>query len=173
LLVGKLLFTRNVQFRFIWPSGKPRENFDLEVLFPNGIAVCGETKNKVETKTFSEQSFRDALDRGREQLPKESPGVIFIKVPQHWHQIPDLMSKIDVVCRKFFRTARKIVAVEVFSAFAELRGTALHDWVDGTEFRNEKNRFGPHENWTLFTVSPDATKPTTQWWRLVDFCELG
>ena len=171
LIVGRLLYTHHVPFRFIWPSGKLGEDFDLELTFPNGKIACGDTKNKLETKDFSEKGIRNALDHGRKQLPQAFPGVIFIKVPPQWHQSADVMSRIEIVCKEFFRSTQRIVAVEVFAAFVETRGDVVHDWLQGTEIRNEKHRFNPHENWRLLALPADPTRRTTEWLRLVDLFE--
>ncbi|MER8630682.1 hypothetical protein NKH55_13060 [Mesorhizobium opportunistum] len=75
LEAGKLLLTRDINFRFIWPSGVKGESFDLEIIFPNGIAVCADTKCKVETETFSNNGLRNTLESARKRnLPKGYPG---------------------------------------------------------------------------------------------------
>jgi len=171
LEAGKLLLTRDINFRFIWPSGVKGESFDLEIMFPNGVAVCADTKCKVETETFSKSSLRNTLDGARKRsLPKGYPGAIIVKIPQVWQESAEIMADVSVVCDEFLRGTRRIVCVELYSSMVALSEGIIHDWLVGTEVRNNDHDYNPSLNWRLLTNS-ELTAPHAPngWWRLVEF----
>ncbi len=176
LEVGKLLLIRDVIFRFIWPSGVKGESFDLEIMFPNGKTVCADTKCQLETGSYSAKGLRNKLDHARKQLPKDYPGVIFIKIPQKWHINQDLLENIEDVCQEFFRGTKRIVSIEIYSAIVEIENNILYDRYIGTEFRNQDHRFVPSINWRLFTfpaIQHLLPANPQSWRRLVDIAQLS
>jgi hypothetical protein len=166
LLVGKTLFRRSVPFRFIWPSGKPRENFDIELVFPNGMAACCDVKSKLETKTFSEKGFRRTLDEARDQLPKGFPCLIFVLIPQAWRSKIDLDQRIHQACDGFFKGTKKIVSVTTFTPYLFHNDGITTDRIEGSNFYNRRNEFGGVE-WKLLSGQSDSP---VGWTRLVDIC---
>jgi hypothetical protein len=173
LEAGKLLLTRNIKFRFIWPSGVKGESFDLEVMFPNGIAVCADTKCKVETDVFSKKGLLNTLDGARKRnLPKGYPGMVIVKIPQTWHESNEIMVDVLAACNDFLRGAKRIVSVQIYSSMVTLRDNIIHEWLKGTEVRNNLHEYDQSLNWRLLTNSKTAAPNIPDgWWRLVDFFE--
>jgi hypothetical protein len=174
LEAGKLLLTRDIKFRFIWPSGVKGESFDLEVMFPNGIAVCADTKCKVETDIFSKNGLLNTLDGARKRnLPKGYPGMVIIKIPQAWHESDEIMVDVLAACNDFLRGTKRIVCVQIYSSMVMLRDNIIHDWLKGTEVRNNLHEYDPSLNWRLLTNSETAAEITPDgWFRLAEFFEV-
>jgi hypothetical protein len=173
LEVGKLLLTRGIEFRFIWPSGVKGESFDLEVTFPNGVPVCADTKCKAETEVFSKNGMLNTLNGARKRnLPKGYPGMVVVKIPQVWHESSEIMAAVLAVCNEFLRDTKRIVCVEIYSSMVELRDNVIHYWLKGTEVQNNRHDYDRSLDWRLLTDSNTAAPVSPNgWWRLTDFFE--
>jgi hypothetical protein len=81
LHVGKMIFANDWPFKFVVPvSGR---SYDYEIQY-NGLTVCADTKCKIESLVPNSGSITNTLHRSRGQLPKDGPGVFFVKLPQKW-----------------------------------------------------------------------------------------
>jgi hypothetical protein len=80
---GRLLFQRNLNFKYITRSGQKRKDFDIHV-FDNKTDIYCETKCKIESTHFSIPSFQNSLIDAKKQLPLDSPSIILIKIPHNW-----------------------------------------------------------------------------------------
>jgi hypothetical protein len=170
LEVGKLLLMHNVPFRFIWPSGVKGESFDLEIVFPNGQKVCADTKCKIETEAFSENSIINTLDVARKRnLPKGYPGAIFVKIPQKWFENATVLEKALETCRGYFRGTRRIVYINLYRSLYELRDNIIHDWLAGSGIRSHNHDFSSSlTDEPLFSPASKASLPKG-WIRLSEF----
>lgn len=56
--LGRMLCINGVPFRFIVPKGRKKSDYDVEVLFPNGIIACADAKCKIEKTDFTENGIR-------------------------------------------------------------------------------------------------------------------
>lgn len=78
LHVGRILYINDVVFRFVAPHGKTGDDHDLEITYPDGTVVCGETKCKIETTELGEgKTVGYALQQARGQLPIDRRGINF------------------------------------------------------------------------------------------------
>ena len=68
-----------VKFRFVEPNGKIGDDYDLEI-FHEGVTICGEVKTKLEADEIAEKGVFNSLEHARKQLPKGTPGLIFVRV---------------------------------------------------------------------------------------------
>jgi hypothetical protein len=82
--VGRFLYIHDVGFRFVVPQLKKGADYDLDVIYPDGLAVAADTKCKFEATAINPVSLRNSLVKARKQLPPDRPGIIFIKVPRVW-----------------------------------------------------------------------------------------
>jgi len=186
LYVGRILYINDVPFRFVAPKGQKGDDYDLEVTYPDGTVVCGETKCKIESTTLTESTIANALQTARGQLPKDRPGVIFLKFPQQWLEGDQRQASAQLMAHaaiKFFvGTAKRPAASRIASVkyyvepMSHADGHAKH----GHEFlqvSNPHNKFFPKRNWDLFHYRPvpghwNAMPP--KWIRLYKFPhELG
>jgi hypothetical protein len=82
---GRLLCHRGLLFKFVKRNFQKRHDFDIHIIdSPNDI-FC-ETKCKIDTTVFSGNSFENSLHKAKQQLPKELPALILIKIPYLWDQ---------------------------------------------------------------------------------------
>ena len=168
LEAGKLLRTRDIGFRFIWPSGVKGESFDLEVMFPNGVLVCADTKCKLETEEFSKRGLINTLDGARKRnLPKGHPCMVIVKIPQAWQVQDQIMAGVMDACADFLRGTKRIVCVQIYSSMVELRSNVIHDWIIGTEVINNRHEYNRFLDWRLLTNVPGQLPHISDgWWKL-------
>ena len=86
--IGKSLYSHEIAFRFVKPTGRKGADYDLEIIYPDGTIACADTKCKIETAEFSAVSIKHSLGEARKQLPPDRPGIVFVKVPPHWFEEP-------------------------------------------------------------------------------------
>ena len=100
----------NVSFRFNTPSGEKGKDFDILIEEgKNGIAC--EIKTKVEETELSHESVLNSLKDARGQLPKDKPGLIFVRLPEEWIKDPNISKEIDRALRRFYGQTQRILAV--------------------------------------------------------------
>lgn len=82
----KLCFTCGVQVKFHAKEEIKGRDFDLDVIFPNGVSGCADVKCKVEAQEnqFKPSAILQALEQARKQLDKNIPGLIILKIPPLW-----------------------------------------------------------------------------------------
>lgn len=155
LEVGKLLMICGVHFRFVVPQGTREKDYDLEIFMPDGRSAFADTKCKIESTSISPSTIKTSLNKAREQLPPDSPGMIFLKVPDVWlkasHQWvanDQGTETISSTIRAFLRGTGRIVSVKVYGAIIHLEGPHSLQFYEAREIDNEKSRFGTE--WELF-----------------------
>jgi uncharacterized protein YerC len=81
LHIGKMLFANGWAFKFLTPmQGK---TYDFEIQY-EGLTVAGDAKCKVDFTIPNSTTITKTLKRKRKQLPENSAGVFFVKLPQEW-----------------------------------------------------------------------------------------
>jgi hypothetical protein len=157
LEVGKLLQIHGVRFRFIVPQGVSGMDYDLEVFMPDSRSAVADTKCKIESSSTSKSTIKSQLEKARSQLPSDSPGMVFLKVPQDWMVDAQQWVEneygnetISSAVRSFLRNTGRIVSVKVYSSIIHVYqnrpGTVglYRVW----EFNNFTSRFGG--DWHIF-----------------------
>ena len=56
-----MLYSGNVDFRFVEPQQKKGLDYDIEITLSDGFVVCADAKCKVEATDFSVDSVRRSL----------------------------------------------------------------------------------------------------------------
>lgn len=172
---AKLLYWHNIDFRFVTPeksaSGK---NYDFEIRLKSHPIVCADAKCKLESTDIDADSVRNTLRKGRDQLPKDKPGIIYVKVPQHWFEQPTMAAELETLAKNFLRLTERVVLVCYYIShlsFEPENKRTLHQHAF-QEHPNPKTRF-LFRDWRLFknyTVPPewvDGRPPT--WIPLMTF----
>lgn len=92
LFAAKMLRIHGVKFKFVEPSGNSSNDFDLDIIMPDGTSVAGETKCKIEGMDIGGQlslhiaSLSNTFKtiQQKKQLPKDRPGVVLVRIPGDW-----------------------------------------------------------------------------------------
>jgi hypothetical protein len=169
---GRMLHLNNVPFRFVVPQGVKRLDYDIEILYPNGLVVCADAKCKVETTEFSENGVRNVLNDARKQLPKERPSIVFVKVPPRWIECQTIVASTIQVARRFLGGVKRIVSVKFYSSPLMLKdGMMMHQHAY-KEVSNPKTDFGDEINWDIFKkfqLPPEHNGMPPHWQRILFF----
>ena len=112
LEVARFLRVHEENFRFVEPIGNLGSDFDIVVL-RDEITICCEAKTKLTKQELSSKSIYNSLDQARRQLPKDRPGLIFLRVPDTSNEAESL-SRLEVftsAARRLLRHTTRIVGV--------------------------------------------------------------
>jgi len=157
---AKLLYMHGLDFKFVVPDkAAGGRNYDFEIRLRSHPVVCADAKCKLESTEIDAESVKNTLVKGRSQLPKDKPGIIYVKVPQHWFDDPRMADALQRIAMDFMRSTKRIVLVCYYISHLSFepenqRTVHRHAY---QENQNPKNRF-PYRNWQLFknyTVPPD------------------
>jgi hypothetical protein len=101
LEAGTHLYGRGINFEFVLPKGKKKEDFDIIITDP--FIINCEVKHKIESTYLSVSTLTKAIRSANSQVPKNTPAIIFIKVPEGWIFEPDLIKVVKNSFEPFFR----------------------------------------------------------------------
>jgi hypothetical protein len=158
---GMFLRMQGVDFRYVPASGVKGEDYDVELLYPDGLIACADSKCKLDGSAFSRDGLLSTLKKARKQLPANRPGIAFVKVPQEWvdRDTGNLGLGDDVgdLLDEFFRTTERMVLVALYSRMTtELaEGTAISHVC--RQFETRRPRFERAGTWGLF--DPETQVP--------------
>ena len=110
-----------VKFRFVEPNGKIGDAYDLEILH-EGFTICGEVKTKLEADEMTEKSVFNSLEHARKQLPKETPGLIFVRLVGT-KSGPEMQAQFKIAHRaakRLFGQSRRIIGIVVLTRLYQL-----------------------------------------------------
>lgn len=171
LEVGKLLYRKRVNFRYVWPNNVLGESFDLVARFTNGRIGCGEVKAKMEGAKPSKAGILSRLNEARRQLPKiDFPGIIFVKLPNGWMDGNAMTEMAMEAAVEFFRgTARIVSVVFLYSVDQQYKDT-VHTWLHSLEVVSDGHRFGKDLKWRITT---DHEPKNREWVDLGEVCETA
>lgn len=151
--VAKLLSVNGHEFRFIEPRGVKGNDYDLEINL-GGVAVCGETKCKLETTEKSPATIVKTLNRARNQLPPDKPGIVFVSIPPSWggaHDDGERSRFLLSAAQEFFRQGTgRIVSVAFYTSLVAEEGNVIAPTTYALECINPRHRFGSHLSWRFF-----------------------
>jgi hypothetical protein len=171
LEVGKILGASKIWFRFVRPFAKQKgEDYDLELMFPEGHAACAETKCKVESTQQTAKTVSSALSAARRQLPRHMPGIIFIKVPEAWvvreRDGRTELAEIDVsnAIHEFLRNSGRIVSVELYSTHFKVAGEQTWVFLPLAEFLNPASPFFGDGDWRISKRTSDVSAVLPAGW---------
>lgn len=169
---GRMLYLNRAPFRFVVPSGTRGADYDIEILYPNGVVACGDAKCKIDSTEFSEHTIRNTLNKARKQLPNIQPGIVFVKIPPPWIVQPAHVNLMVDVAKSFLRGTRRIVAVQYYtSPITFTDGMLRHDHAF-KQISNAKTDFGDGLNWDLFgkfNLPPERNGMPSHWQRIIFF----
>jgi hypothetical protein len=169
---GRMLFLNTVPFRYVVPQGVKGLDYDVEVTYSNGVTACADAKCKIENTAFGKKTIKNTLDHARRQLPKDRPGIVFVKIPQEWMESGSLVATTTEVARDFLRGTRRIVSVKFYVAPISLENGFMKHQHAYKEISNPDSDFGANENWDLFkkmNLPPEWNGMPPHWQRVLFF----
>jgi hypothetical protein len=101
LEVGSHLFSRGIKFEFVVPTGEKGKDFDIKIIEP--LIINCEVKHKIESTSLSDSTLTNTIRSANDQIPKDVPAIIFIKIPEEWISDKKLKEVIDRVFEPFFQ----------------------------------------------------------------------
>ena len=174
LQVGKLLYIHDLIFRFATNQSGAATNYDYEIDFPGGWTACAEAKCKLESTDINPLSIKRSLDEARKQLPYDRPGIIFVKVPQHWFISGNQMAgELRTITQEFLRNTKRVVSVKFYVSHLSLAKQQVAHRHATDEIDNPDTRFA-RKHWNIFKghhVPPEWDGMPPKWIRLLDFGE--
>jgi hypothetical protein len=166
LETAKWLYVYHVPFRFNVPQGKRGEDYDLNVIFPNVVAAA-DTKCKFEAAEVDANSVKNSLFDTRDQLPKDRPGIIFVKIPAHWLETPDMMRTIVDITQGYLRGTGRIVSVKFYSPLRVIENGIVRALFRSREITNAKHRhLATRTDWDIWGshTAQDGMRPLPDNW---------
>jgi hypothetical protein len=151
---GMFLRMQGADFRYVPTSGVKGRDYDVELIYPDGLIACADSKCKLDGSAFSRDGLLSTLKKTRKQLPVERPGIAFVKVPREWvdRETGNLGLGNDVadLLDEFFRATGRVVLVALYSRMTtELsEGTAINHVC--LQLENRRPRFERAGPWGLF-----------------------
>jgi hypothetical protein len=161
LEIARMLATFGWKLQFVRPIGRAKQDYDLEIFYPDGYKVCAETEAKIEATTPSARSILRSIQHARKQLPDDAPGVIFIKVPERWIRNIRLADRITNVANGYLNHSEHIRSIKFYSpltSFTSERTLRLPLYI---EFTNPKF---PGRNWVMFRDENVPIGGRPPWW---------
>ncbi|PZR82043.1 MAG: hypothetical protein DLM68_16575, partial [Hyphomicrobiales bacterium] len=170
---GRLLYISDVDFRFVIPQQAKGKDYDVELFYPNGLAVPAEAKSKFETTKINPRSIHHSLVKARKQLPDNRPGIIFMKVPLSWF-VGDgkIAIEVQTVGLNFMRNTDRIVSIKFYVSDLRIGDNFTMHRHAFSEMTNETSQFHKGRNWDLFkenAVLPNWNGMPPKWQRILLF----
>ena len=169
---GRLLYIFNVDFRFVVPQHTKGMDYDVELFYPDGLAVPADAKCKFETTKINPRSVLNSLVKARKQLPDNRPCIIFMKVPQSWIEDVAVAVAMEGIGRELMRNTDRIVSIKFYVSHLEARNNMLIHRHAFREITNEASRFHDGRNWDLFkenSALPSWNGMPPKWQRILFF----
>jgi hypothetical protein len=172
---GRMLYLYQVPFRYVVPTGSTGDDYDVEILYPNGTTVCGDAKCKLESTVFSRNTVDHALEQARSQLPKGRPGIVFLKLPMTWLDIPNILQSCIDTAADFLRTTRRVVSVKYYTSHIAVVDEMIVVHHAGKEISNPSTDFGNNLDWDIFppNILPHEWNGMPPWWQRIIYYPDG
>jgi hypothetical protein len=170
--LGRMLFLNSVSFRYVVPQGVKGKDYDVEVIYPDGVIACADAKCALENTDLREKAIANKLEKARQQLPSDQPGIIFVKTPPKWMEESKFLSMVVETTKALFRRSQRIVSVKFYVSPNSIEGGYIKQQRAYKEMSNLNTRFGPPRNWDLFRKfdpPPEANGMPSHWQRVLFF----
>ena len=150
LEAAKVLFRSHTKFRFVEPKGTKGADYDIDAFPSDGPCVAIEAACKLGSVSISPGKIKEALDRGRRQLPKEGPGMVFLRVPRRWVGHGYMETPFADVATGVLRNSSRLAGIVLFSnAFLDLPDPAHASMIVCRKFWSTREKFAGAKDWSL------------------------
>ena len=162
LEVGTTFYRRKIPFEFVKQTGRKRFDFDIKIK-TNPEINC-EVKNKIKSTILSEETLRVSLKKARDQMPKDEPSLIAVKIPEEWTLNKRILEIFPNVLDKFFKQDKSNNVVGVL--FRWESRSFFHKGIFFWKYRLEKNPYSKMMNNQVREIFEKIESGVTQW---IDF----
>ncbi|WP_445219658.1 hypothetical protein ACKWRH_05655 [Bradyrhizobium sp. Pa8] len=169
---GRMLHLNQVPFRFVVPQGIARRDYDIEILYPNGLIAAADAKSKIEGTSIGENTIRNTLLKARRQFPDDMPGIVFVKIPPPWASAPENVLLTVSCAREFLRGTRRVVSVKFYLSPIIIGPDFLRHNHVCKEISNPIADFGNDKDWDIFGkfhLPPEFNGMPPHWQRIIVF----
>jgi len=169
---GRMLFLNGVPFRYVVPQGVKGKDYDVEVIYPDGVIACADAKCALEKADFRKKAIANKLEKARQQLPSDRPGIIFVKTPPKWMEENEFHSIVVATTKALFQRSQRIVSVKFYVSLNSIEGGYIKQQHAYKEMSNPSDRFGSPRIWDLFRkfdLPPEANGMPSHWQRVLFF----
>jgi hypothetical protein len=169
---ARFLYIHGIDFEFIVTRGVKGEDYDFGIRYPDRRAACADAKCRLEETEIRPETLKRPLEKARKSnLPKDKPGIVFVKVPQTWLLEAPVRQKIIAVVEDFLRQTERIVSVVLYASVVEKwkERAMLRNRHQFREFDNPRHRFDQGKSWVLFRdfeVPPEWKGMPPHWMRI-------
>ena len=172
---GRMLYLHRILFRYVVPSGLKGSDYDVDVIHPTGLALCGDAKCKVEATEFSWKTIDVTLEKARKQLPGNRPGIVFVKLPPKWMELRNFADVCVAVAHDFLRTTRRVVSVKYYTSPITFIDGMLKVQHAFKEVSNPLTDFGQFQDWDIFrrNILRPEWNGMPPWWQRIIFYPDG
>lgn len=170
LEVARLLLcdeNKKYRFEFNKPSGIKGKDYDCKIQY-NSETICGEIKCKVEETQFSKRTILNSLVAAKHQLPKDTEGMIFLKIPSLWAETEDLDSLKNEAISEFLRNSSRKLTVYPFWDVWRVFNNG--DWLNATGIEYYSN-FEDELAWMSIDEDTNTNFEWTEIGQLANLCE--
>jgi len=108
---AKLFFRRGINIEFNHPVGVKGSDYDLKVKVDSGEYIPCEVTCAQEGTPFSDSILLNKLRAKNDQLPKETAGLLIIKIPESWVSDSNCVNKVQASLSRFFSNSKRIGCV--------------------------------------------------------------
>lgn len=109
LEIGTTFYRREIPFEFVKPQGK--KGFDFDITINTTPRINCEIKHKIESTKISKQTILQSLKKAKNQMPKEEPAIIGLKIPEEWTQKKETVKILNETFDIFFENNKNIIAI--------------------------------------------------------------
>lgn len=167
---GRILFHYDLNFRFL--ARQATKSPDYELICRDGIRSFADAKCKVEGSAVTESTIRNSIKDAWEQIPKDGPGIVFIKIPQDWAESRETRVLMRDTAVNYLRGTGRLASIKYYAAVVtHPEPTMMLRQYAFLEVSNPKCRAGPNRNWDLFSgfaVPSEWAGKHPRWVRLSD-----
>jgi hypothetical protein len=170
--LGRMLFLNSIPFRYVVPQGVKGKDYDVEVLYPDGVIACADAKCALEKADLREKAIANRLEKARQQLPSDRPGIIFVKTPPKWMEQSEFLSIVMQTTKALFQRSQRIVSVKFYVSPNSIEDGYIKQQHAYKEMSNPNARFGAPRSWDLFRkfdLPPEANGMPPHWQRVLFF----
>jgi hypothetical protein len=136
---ARFLYIHGIDFEFVVACGVKGEDYDFGIRYPDGREACADAKCRLEENEIKPETLKRPLEKARKSnLPKNKPGIVFVKVPQAWLLEAPVRQQMIAVVKDFLRQTERIVSVVLYASVVE-------EWKERGMLRN-RHQFREFDN---------------------------